>query len=49
MDRTNRDLYRYLRHRDRMRRPRLWPLLLLIVVLVLLFMLLFRTRILIVL
>ena len=47
-DRTGRELYRYLRRKDRERRPRLWPWALLAVLVLALIFLLSRTRILIV-
>ena len=47
-DRTGRELYKYLRRKDRERRPRLWPWALLAVLVLALLFLLSRTRILIV-
>lgn len=48
-DRTSRELYRYLRQKDKARRTRPMRWLLLVLFLLVLFLLLFRTRVLIVL
>ena len=47
-DKTSRELYRYLRQKDRKKSPRFPRILLLVLLLLILFLLLFRTRILIV-